>query len=377
MGQEPPVLVVNTGSTSTKCALFFPADGGVAQLAGQAFEHADDWLGGFAGIADQADEREALVRSFLDRSLPEGAGISAVGAIGGMLPPVPSGVIAVNRALADYSLHTPVYAHASNLAAPIARRIAADFGVPALAVDPVGVDEMAPVARLSGSPLFPRFSYVHALNIRACVHRFARENGRCFADVRAVVCHLGGGFSIAPVVGGRIVDSDNRMEAAPFTPERAGGVPPIPLLEECFAGRHTREELLRALYGRGGLYAYLGTRDVREASRRAADGDGRARLVLEAMAYQVCKEIGAMASVLDFDLHAVILTGGVARDPWLSEQVARRCARLGRIVRYPGENENEAIAAAVWRVLQGHEEALAWPECRLGPDRLDPFHNLS
>ncbi len=373
--RHPAIVVVNTGSTSTKCSIYRhdPSSPTPAPVADETIAHDDALLASFPGVSAQKDMREAAVREFLARALPAGERPVAVGAIGGMLPPVPSGVIRVDGKLATYCLETPVYHHASNLACPIALSIAADWGVQAYIVDPVGVDELAPVARLSGAPDFPRFSFVHALNIRATAGKLARRLGIPFEDLRVVVCHLGGGFSVAPLLRGRIVDSDNRMEGAPFTPERAGGVPPIPLLEACFSGKWTKDELLRRLYGEGGLYGYLGTRDIREVLTRIAAGDEFARLVMDAMIYQICKEIGAMASVLGFRLDGIVVTGGIAKDPGIVARIEEVCGRLAPVFRYPGENENEAIAQGVSDVLAGRTFAGEWPSCILDPATTDPL----
>jgi len=368
------IFVINTGSTTTKCAVYsVEAQGAVRVMLKATIEHPDNMIHQFPAISAQIDYRENHVKEFFRNSVPDGAAIAAVGALGGMLPPVPSGLIELNHHLADFSLNTPVYQHASNLGAPLALRLANSYGVPAYVVDPVGVDEISPIARISGMPELPRFSYVHALNIRATVRKLAEKLSLDFSEIRCVACHLGGGYSIAPVAGGRITDSDNRMESAPFTPERAGGVPPIPLFEACFSGLYSKEELFRKLYGAGGLYAYLGTKDVREVARRAENGDGFAGFIYDAMIYQICKEIGAMASVLDFDIHGIILTGGVANAKYLTDKIIHKCRRLARVYVFPGENENEAIARSVEEVLSGKALPLVWPDCVLPAERTDPL----
>lgn len=368
------ILVINTGSTTTKCSIYSIEDSGVISLScRRTIEHPDDMVHRFPSISAQVDHREELVREYFRENLPEGAEVAGIGALGGMLPPVPSGLIELNAELAEYSLNTPVYQHASNLGAPLAYRIAETLGSRAFLADPVGVDEITPIARISGVPELPRFSYVHALNIRATVRKAAEQLSLGFDSIRCVACHLGGGYSIAPFAGGRIIDSDNRMEGAPFTPERAGGVPPIPLFEACFSGKYTREQLFKKLYGAGGLYAYLGTKDVREVARRSENGDGFARFIYDAMIYQICKEIGSMASVLDFDLHGIVVTGGVANAEHLRQEITQKCGRLAPVLFFPGENENESIAMAVLRVLGGGEAPLGWPGCVLTGRDVDPL----
>ncbi|HPF32091.1 MAG TPA: butyrate kinase [Candidatus Sabulitectum sp.] len=370
------LLVINTGSTTTKCSIYSVSGDEPALHTEKTIEHPDDLFRRYSGISGQVDYREEMVREYFKSNLPEDAKVLAVGALGGMLPPVPSGIIALNGELADYSLNTPVYHHASNLGAPIAYRIGKLMNADSFVADPVGVDEMTPVSRISGVPELPRFSYVHALNIRATIRKLAKELSLDFGEIRCVACHLGGGFSIAPFAGGKIIDSDNRMEGAPFTPERAGGVPPIPLFEACFSGKYSRDELYRKLYGGGGLYGYLGTKDVREVHRRIEEGDGFAGFILDAMIYQICKEIGAMASVLDFRLHGIIVTGGVANSSYLTDRIKSRCGALSRVYVYPGGNENEAIATSMLSVIQGEEEALRWPDCVLTGREIDPLQDF-
>lgn len=376
MSTIPMILVINTGSTTTKCSLFRCDVEPDIPFHKMTIEHPDDMIHQFATISSQVDYREELVREYVKNNLPSDSEIKAVGAIGGMLPPVPSGVITLNKELADFSLNTPVYQHASNLGAPLAFRLATSLGVPSYVVDPVGVDEMAPIARISGAIDFPRFSFVHALNIRATVRRLAKEMAKPFNQMRCVVCHLGGGFSIAPFDRGRIVDSDNRMDGAPFTPERAGGIPPIPLLEACFSGKYTQKELHKKLYGAGGIYGYLGTKDIREVIRRIKEGDEYAKFIYDAMIYQICKEIGAMASVLDFDMDGIIVTGGVANETYLTSEIVRKCGRLGKIHLYPGENENEAIALSVYYAMIEQEPAMQWPSCIIRDEEIDPLRKF-
>lgn len=370
------ILVINTGSTSTKCSLHDVIGEEDLKIAwSHQVNHPDDMFLKYPSISDQVDEREQNVKDALPYDLLKERNLLAVGAIGGMLPPVPSGVIKVNEELETFSLKTPVYQHASNLGAPIAARLARMFKTNAYVVDPVGVDEMAPIARISGCPDFPRFSYVHALNIRATVRELAKRLGKKFNEMRCVVAHLGGGFSIAPFDRGRIVDSDNRMESAPFTPERAGGVPPIPLVKAAFSGKYTEQELLKKLYGCGGLYAYLGTKDVKEVKRRIDNGDTFAKFIYDAMIYQIAKEIGAMASVLEFELDGIIITGGLAHENYLVSELTRKVKKLAPVYVFPGGNENEAIASSILLMLRGKEPCLHWPDCVIPEEKIDPLYH--
>ncbi len=355
------IFTVNPGATSTKCALYQIKEKSIQEVISESLNHSSEIISKFKTISSQLDYRERLVRDFINNNLPEKAKIVACAGRGGMLTPVPSGVIKINEELVDFSLNRPVYQHASNLGAPLAYRVAQTYQVEAFIVDPVSVDEFSPLARISGSPNFERFSFVHALNIRATVRKLSERLNKDFEEMKCVVAHLGAGFSIAAFVEGRIVDNDNRMESAPFTPERAGGIPPIPLIEACFSDRYTKEEILRKLYGEGGIYAYLGTKDMKEVEKRVREGDNFATLIYDAMIYQICKEIGAMASVMNFDLDGIILTGGLARDQLLTGKITEKVKRIGKVYVYPGSNENEALALGVLRVLLGEDKFREWP----------------
>jgi len=355
------IFTVNPGATSTKCALYQVLDKGIKEIASETIDHPDKIIAQFENISDQIEFREKLVRKFITIHLSSKSKIIACAGRGGMLTPVPSGAIKVNKELVDFSLNRPVYQHASNLGAPLAYRIAQTCEVDAFIVDPVSVDELTPIARISGNPDFPRFSFVHALNIRATVRKLSEKLGKKFKEIRCVVAHLGAGFSIAAFDRGKLVDNDNRMESASFTPERAGGVPPIPLINACFSGKYNQKELTRKLYGGGGVYSYLGTKDMREIEQRVKDGDEFTTLIYDAMIYQICKEIGAMASIMSFDIDGIIITGGLAKDRILVERITEKVHKIGNIYIYPGSNENEALARSVLRVLQGTEKFMTWP----------------
>lgn len=355
------IFTVNPGATSTKCALHQRQGTAVHGVAERTIEHPDAVLARFDGIADQLEYRQTRVDAFLAETLAEGDRLVACAGRGGMLTPVPSGAIRVNRALVEFSLHTPVYQHASNLGAALAHRVAQRHGVRAYIVDPVSVDEFTPVARISGCPGFERFSFVHALNTRATARQLADQLGKPFEALNCVVAHLGAGFSISALKQGRIVDNDNRMESAAFTPERAGGVPPIPLIDACFSGDYSREQIKRKLYGEGGLYGYLGTRDLREVEARIRAGDAQARLVYGAMLYQIRKSMAAMAAVLVFDLDGFILTGGLTHSDTLVAELRDALGPVAPVYAFPGSNENSALAETTARVLAGQARFMTWP----------------
>ena len=354
------ILAINPGTTTTRCALYEARGAEPGLVAERNLEHDESRMAGFAAIADQLDYRDACVSAFLSDEIGARR-LVAVAGRGGMLTPVPSGVIAVNAELVDFALHRPVYHHASNLGAPLADRIARRHGIPAFVVDPVSVDELPPVARISGVEELPRFSFVHALKIRACGRRLARDLGKPFETLRAVVAHLGAGFSIAALINGRIVDSSNRMEISPFTPERAGGLAPLPLIELCFSGKYDKDALLAKLYGRGGVYGYLGTKDMRRVEAMIETGDSRAELIHDAMLYQTAKTVGAMAAVADFDLDGIILTGGLANSARVVRVLSDRVGRLAPVHVFAGSDECLALAEGALRAIRRDEVPMQWP----------------
>ena len=361
MSVQKIIFSINPGAMTTKCSLFEVHGKSVKEIVSETIEHTTDKIKLFNSISAQVDYRDELVKKFMKKNLPENSEVIACAGRGGMLTPVPSGVILVNEELVNFSLYTPVYQHASNLGAALAYRMSKIYNCPAYISDPVAVDELPEIARISGSPLFPRFSFVHALNVRATVRLLSKKLKKPFNKMRCVVAHLGAGFSIAAFDRGRIVDNDNRMESAPFTPERAGGVPPLPLINACFSGEYTKAELTKKLYGEGGMYAYLGTKDVREVLARIKDGDRKAKLILDAMIYQICKDIAAMASVIGFDTDGLILTGGLANSEYICKQIKKRVGRAMKIYLYPGSSENKALAENALRVLNNEEKYLTWP----------------
>ncbi|THD72570.1 butyrate kinase [Thalassobius vesicularis] len=355
------ILSINPGTTTTRCAVYAVSEGTISLLAEATLEHDETQMATFASIPDQLQFRTRAVLEFLE-GVTGCFRLVACAGRGGMLMPVPAGVIRVNRDLVTFALHTPRHQHASNLGAPLAYTIGQSLGAPAFVVDPVSVDQFSDLARVSGVPELPRFSFGHALNIRACGRRLAADLGKPFEQVRAVVAHLGAGFSIAALENGRIVDNTNRMEASPFTPERAGGLPPLALIDLCYSGRFTKDELKRKLYGNGGLMAALGTKDVRRVEAMIEAGDATAALYFDAMLYQVAKAIGAMASVLNYDLDAVVLTGGIAHSSRVREVLTQRVGRISEIVTYPGSDECRALAEGAARALAGQEHVIDWAD---------------
>ena len=347
------VLAVNPGAGSTKLGLYR----GTAAVAEHALRHDAAELARFRRVADELPWRAEAVRAWLaGRALAPGE-LRAVVGRGGLFRPMPSGTYAVDEAMLADAARAERGEHAANLGAPLARTLADEHGCPAFVVDPVSVDELADVARLSGLAGVERTSLCHALNMRAVARRHAAAVARPIAELGLVVAHLGTGCSLSAQAGGRLVDVVNPQDEGPFSGDRAGGLPATALIDLCFAPGADRRALRRRLFGDGGLFSYLGTRDVREAAARAAAGDGEARLVLDAMAYQIAKSIGEMAVALSGRLDAILLTGGAAHCEALVESIRGRVAFLAPVVVYAGEDELLALVEGALRVLSGEETA--------------------
>jgi butyrate kinase len=345
------VLAVNPGATSTKLGLF----NGDALEREQILRHSDDELAPFGSVAAQAELRITATRRFLAEAPP--ARLDAVVGRGGLLRPLASGTYRVDATMCAELEAADRGEHASNLGALIARAVAADHGAVAFIVDPVCVDELAPVARISGLAGIERESLSHALNTKAVARRYSAEVGRPYPELRLVVAHLGTGISVSAHRGGRMVDVTNPRDEGPMSPDRAGSLPTGPLVDRCFKTGADRRALRRELLSGGGLRSYLDTTDLREARKRIAGGDGLAHLVVSAMVYQIGKAIGEMATVLEGRVDALLLTGGMAHDAALVETIVARVGWIATPRIYPGQDELPALAAGALRVLRGLEEA--------------------
>ncbi len=349
------ILVVNPGSTSTKIAVYE----GDRPVHVVNLRHSDAELAPFRGrpILDQQEFRAGAIAGALAQAGVDPRALTAAVGRGGLLPALASGTYRVNDAMLALLRAARRGEHASNLGAPLAQAVAAHAGVPAFVVDPVAVDEWEPVARLSGSALFERVCLSHALNSKAVAKRYARECGRPYDALGLVVAHLGSGISVSAHRGGRMVDVTNSREEGAMSTERAGGVPVMELLAYALEGGRTFKEIETALFREGGLHSYLGTKDLVEVETRIGAGDARAALVFDALAYQVAKEIGAMATVLRGDVDAVLLTGGMAHSAKLVAQLKSAIDWIAPVSVYPGEDELQALAEGALRVLRGEEEA--------------------
>lgn len=346
------ILVVNPGSTSTKLAVFLDED----ILFQEAVRHEAAVLAEFLRVIDQYHFRRDVILKWLGSVEVNPGDLDAVVGRGGILRPIVGGTYLVNQAMLQDLEAAAFGEHAANLGARLAYEIAAPQGKPAFIVDPPVVDEMEPLARLSGLPEIPRRSMFHALNQKAVARRACRDLGKRYEEAGLVVAHLGGGITVGAHRRGRIIDVNNGLDGeGPFSPERAGTVPSLGLVHLCFSWRYSLPEVMKKLVGGGGLVAHLGTNDAREAERRAATGDEKARLVYESLAYNVAKEIGRAAAALAGRVDAVIITGGLAHSKVLSDWIRDRVSFLAPVLLYPGEDEMRALAEGCLRVLRGEE----------------------
>ena len=346
------VLAINPGSTSTKIALYEDA----REILSATLEHTPDDMKGFESVQAQFDMRRDAVLKFIEQSGCDVNTLSAVVGRGGMLPPVKSGAYRVNEAMIDCLKNKPAFEHASNLGAQIAYDIAERAGVTAYIYDSVRVDELKDVARLSGMPAIPRESSSHALNSRAMAMKCADRNGWRYDSKNFVVAHMGGGISITAHEKGKMVDVLADDEG-PFSPERAGRVPCKQLVELCFSGQYSRSEVLKMMRAESGLKGYLETADARIVEKRIKAGDLEAERVYKAMAYQVAKGIGELATVLNGAVDAIVLTGGIAYSKQLTSWIEASVAYIAPVVVLPGENEMESLVLGTLRVLRGEEKA--------------------
>lgn len=343
------ILAINPGSTSTKVALYDEE----RPLLDLTLRHSTEEITRFENVAAQLDWRRDLILAALQEHKFDIHDLAVVIGRGGLVHPIPSGVYEVNEAM-KHDLRRTEEEHASNLGGLIASDIAAEVGVKAYIADPVVVDELDDVARLSGLPDCPRRSIFHALNQKATARVHCRRVGVAYEQVNLVVAHLGGGISVAAHRRGQVVDVNNALDGdGPFAPERAGALPAAGLADLCFSGRYTRAEIQKLFAGKGGMVAHLGTNSVMDTIQRMKEGDTHAQLVMRAMAYTVAKQIGAMAAALKGEVDAVVLTGGIAHSPIITDYISEHCAFIAPIAIYPGENELEALAGNALAVLRG------------------------
>lgn len=347
-------LVINPGSTSTKMGVFDDE----TLLFEETLRHPTEEISKYASIIDQKDFRKGLILDLLKAKDFDAKQLDVIVGRGGLLKPIPGGTYRVSDSLlADLKAGVQGQ-HASNLGGILAREIGDELSAPSYIVDPVVVDELTPKARLSGMPELPRRSIFHALNQKAVARRFAKEQGKNYEDLNLIVIHMGGGVSVGAHDHGNVVDVNNILDGEGcFSPERAGTVPAGDLVKMCFSGKYTQQEIYKKICGGGGFNAYLGTNDARVVEKKAKEGDALAALVQDAFYYQIAKDAGAMAAVLCGQVDQIILTGGIAYNPYTREILEKHLGFIAPITVYPGEDELLALAQGALRVVTGEEAA--------------------
>lgn len=347
------ILVINPGSTSTKIGVFEDE----TLIMEETLRHSTEEINRYKSIFEQFQFRKDVIIKVLKEKGFEINTLSAVVGRGGMLKPMTGGTYDVNEKMLE-DLKVGVQGqHASNLGGILANEIAKPLNIPAYIVDPVVVDELDEVARVTGLPGVNRKSIFHALNQKAVAKRFAAENGKKYEDVNVIVAHMGGGISVGAHKYGRVVDVNNAVDGeGPFSPERAGSIPTGELAQMCFSGKYTYEEIKKMINGKAGFTAHLNTNDARNVIKLASEGNETAKLVLDAMTYQVAKEIGKCAAVLCGKVDGIILTGGIAYNAAITDAIKERVSFIAKVVVYPGEDELLALVQGALRCLKGEEQ---------------------
>lgn len=348
------LLIINPGSTSTKIGVYENEK----EILEETLRHSSDEIAKYATIFDQLNFRKDVILSVLKEKNFDVSTLDAVVGRGGMLKPIPGGTYKVTKELIEDLKNGVQGQHASNLGGILSNEIGSELNIPAFIVDPVVVDELEAVARISGIPELPRKSKFHALNQKAVAKRYGKESGQGYENLNLIVTHMGGGVSVGAHKKGKVIDVNNALDGdGPFSPERAGGVPAGDLIKMCFSGKYSESEVYSKLVGKGGCVAYLNTNDFRDVLKMSEEGHEEAQLIYDAFIYQVSKEIGAMATVLEGKVDKIILTGGLAYSDKVVNDIKKRVGWISEIKAYPGEDELLALAQGAIRVLSGEEEA--------------------
>lgn len=348
------LLVINPGSTSTKVSVYEDEK----EIFKETLRHSVEEISKFNRIIEQKDFRTEVILKMLQDNNVDIKELDAVVGRGGLLKPLSSGTYKVNNKMIDDLKNNPKGEHAANLGAIIADQIANSIGKVSYIVDPVVVDEMEDIARISGMPEISRRSFFHALNQKAVSKRYAQEKGIAYEELNLIVTHIGGGISVGVHKNGRVIDVNNTIDGeGAFSPERSGGIPAGDLARMCFSGKYTLDEILKKITGKGGFVGYLNSNDGRVVEAAMLVGDEKTRLIHDAMAYQVSKDIGAAAAVLKGKVDAIILTGGMAYGKPMVNLIKDNISFIAPVIVYPGEDEMLALTQGTLRVLKGEEEA--------------------
>ena len=352
--EDKRILAINPGSTSTKIAIYE----GENEIFEQTLRHPSSKIEEFDKIYDQYDFRKKVILDGLEENEINLTKLDAIVGRGGLLKPIEGGTYKVTEKMVDDLKEGVLGEHASNLGGILAKEIADNLNIPSFIVDPVVVDEMQDVARVSGMPEIKRKSIFHALNQKAVARRAAKELNKKYEESNIIVVHMGGGVSVGAHENGKVIDVNNALNGdGPFSPERTGGLPINDFAKLCFSGKYTLKEMKKKVKGKGGLVAYLDTNDGREVEKMIDNGNEKAELVFKAMAYQIAKEVGSCAAVLKGDVDAIVLTGGLAYGEMFVKWINKKIEFISKVIVYPGEDELKALAGGALRVLNEKEEA--------------------
>jgi butyrate kinase len=346
------ILIINPGGTSTKIAIYEDEE----EIFKYSINHSGEDLKKFISVIDEYEYRVNLIKKVLLENGYDLESINCVSGRGGLMKAIPGGTYEVNDSMINDMKNSINGDHASNLGCVIAKSLAKEIGVRAFVVDPVSVDEMLDICRLTGLSDITKLSWFHTLNHKAVARKTAQKIGKKYEECNFIVAHLGSGISIAPHCKGKMIDGSGGRSDGPFSPERCGGLPSYQLVELCYSGEYTKDELVKRISGYCGMYDYLGTKDMIEIERRYDAGDEKAILVLDAFMYQVAKEISKYAASLCGDVDRIILTGGIAYSNRIVREVTKRVEFIAPVEVVAGEMEMEALALGALRVLRGEEK---------------------
>lgn len=346
------ILVMNPGSTSTKIAVYQDE----TPLFVESIEHSQEELKPFDNIIDQYGMRKDLILATMEKNGVKKEDLTAIVSRGGLLPPIEAGAYEVNDDMVWQLTYAPQNEHASNLGAVIAHAISGELGIPSYIYDAVTVDELEPLARVTGLPEVKRKGMGHNLNMRAAAMKYAKEQGRPYDDISVIVAHLGGGITLSLHHKGRIVDMISDDEG-PFSPERAGGLPIFQVIDLATREGADKKSMMKKVKSQGGLMGYFGVNDTRIVEKKMKDGDEQAALVYNAMILNVARNIAKLAVYVDGKVDNIILTGGIAYSEYFTSEVKKRVEFIAPVIVYAGENEMESLALGALRVQRGEEKA--------------------
>lgn len=346
------ILAINPGGTSTKISVFDDK----REILKKSIVHTREDLKPYKKVFDEYEYRKSLILDALRKEKIELNSIDATVGRGGLMKPIEGGTYRVNYKMIDDLRNEVNGEHASNLGAVLAKNIGDEIRVPSFVVDPVSVDEFDEVSRITGISDIEKASWLHALNHKAVSRKIAEKLGGKYEDFNFIVAHLGSGISIVAHKNGKMIDCSGGRSDGPFSPERSGGLPAYPLVELCYSGKYTKEEMVTKVSSIGGMYDYLGTKDMIEIQERIEAGDEKAKLIMDAFIYQIAKEISMYGASLCGKIDRIILTGGISYSEFVTEEVIKRVSYLAPVEIVPGEMEMEALVLGALRILNGEEK---------------------